>query len=89
MWPLIICMIIQNDLFCVNRYIVPQKIVLQQILGQKVEIGYYISIFKEKGLPQDLIDEEQASILSNQEAVEKYQKVIEDLEGEIQKLKEA
>jgi len=40
-------------------------------------------------LPQDLIDEEQVSILSNQEAVDKYQKVIEDLEGEIQKLKEA
>ena len=40
-------------------------------------------------MPQDLIDEEQASILSNQEAVDKYQKVIEDLEGEIQKLKEA
>lgn len=48
-----------------------------------------ISIFKEKGLPQDLIDEEQASILSNREAANKYQKVIEDLESEIKKLKEA
>jgi len=66
-----------------------KKIVLQQISRQKVEIGYYISISKEKGLPQDLIDEEQASILSNQEAVNKYQKVIVDLESEIQKLEEA
>lgn len=75
-------------ILCQQVYRSPKN-VLQQILRQKVEIGYYISIFKEKGLPQDLIDEEQASILSNQEAVEKYQKVIEDLEGEIQKLKEA
>ena len=67
----------------------PQKLFSNKFQGRKVEIGYNISIFKEKGLPQDLIDEEQASILSNQEAVEKYQKVIEDLEGEIQKLKEA
>ena len=40
-------------------------------------------------MPLRQIDEEQVSILSNQEAVGKYQKVIEDLEGEIQKLKEA
>lgn len=65
------------------------KLLYNKFQGRKVEIGYNISIFKEKGLPQDLIDEEQASILSNQEAVDKYQKVIEDLEGEIQKLKEA
>ena len=67
----------------------PKKLFSNKFQGRKVEIGYNISIFKEKGLPQDLIDEEQASILSNQEAVDKYQKVIEDLEGEIQKLKEA
>ena len=68
---------------------VQKKMFSNKFQGRKVEIGYYISIFKEKGLPQDLIDEEQVSILSNQEAVGKYQKVIEDLEGEIQKLKEA
>ena len=68
---------------------VQKKMFSNKFQCRKVEIGYYISIFKEKGLPQDLIEEEQASILSNQEAVDKYQKVIEDLEGEIQKLKEA
>ena len=68
---------------------VHKKLFSNKFQGRKVEIGYNISIFKEKGLPQDLIDEEQVSILSNQEAVDKYQKVIEDLEGEIQKLKEA
>lgn len=47
-----------------------------------------IAIFKEKGLAQDLIDEENASILSNQEAAQQYQKAIEELESEIEKLKE-
>ena len=46
-----------------------------------------IAIFKQKGVAQDLIDEENASILSNQESVQKYQKVIEDLEDQIKKLK--
>ena len=46
-----------------------------------------IAIFKEKGLAQDLIDEENASILSNQESVQKYQEVIENLDSEIEKLK--
>lgn len=46
-----------------------------------------IAIFKEKGLSQDLIDEENASILSNQEAAQQYQKAIEELESVIEKLK--
>ena len=46
-----------------------------------------IAIFKEKGLSQDLIDEENTSIQSNQEAAQKYQKVIEELESEIGNLK--
>ena len=46
-----------------------------------------IAIFKEKGLAQDLIDEENTSILSNQEAAQQFQKKIEELESEIVNLK--
>ena len=46
-----------------------------------------IGIFREKGLAQDLIDEENASILSNQEAADNIQQVIGELESEIDQLR--
>jgi len=48
-----------------------------------------IAIFKKKGLDQDLIDEENASILSNQEAAEIIRQAIDSLETEIEKLQKA
>ena len=42
-----------------------------------------------KGLDQDLIDEENASILSNQEAAEIIRQAIDSLETEIEKLQKA
>ena len=60
---------------------------LKRHLDAIVQAESNIAIFKEKGLAQDLIDEENASILSNQESVQKYQEVIENLDSEIEKLK--
>ena len=48
-----------------------------------------IAIFKKKGLDQDLIDEENASILSNQEVAEIIRQAIDSQETEIEKLQKA